>query len=97
MRTLMMVLGLWVTVSVVAAGLIALGGAIGHRRGLEEGRAAAGRDPQESPPPARVISLTAPVDPHGVDLHDVEQPVPIGAAGAGRRDRASPRPSAAGW
>lgn len=39
MGMLLIVLGTWIALSIVAAGLIALGGAIGRRRGFEEGRA----------------------------------------------------------
>lgn len=40
MGTLLIVLGGWIALSILAAGLIAMGGAIGRRRGFEEGREA---------------------------------------------------------
>lgn len=40
METLLIVLGAWIALSIAAAALIALGGAIGRRRGFEEAREA---------------------------------------------------------
>lgn len=80
MRTMVMGLASWTVVSVLAAGLVAMGGAMGRRRGYEEGLAEgrADRGVAQAPVGAPIAAAHDGGPPLGITLADA-------ASGRGRR------------